>query len=169
MATSTNSTRLIRGTLLSASRCPQLFSRPRPSRVTPAQALGLRYEFRAQKALGILAKELRGTLERNPWFKFTDSNGPGAASPDAILWLDSDVALVVEVKYTWVPTAAPKLLGLYIPVVQKALSPNFVDGLIICKTLTPDSPRPIDQIHKGAIPPMNPSVYQWLGQGPLVW
>lgn len=163
-------TRLIRGALTSASRCPAVFSKPRTSRLSPAQANGVRFENKVHKALAILAKSLNARVERNPWFRFIDSNGPGACSPDAILWLNPVLALIVEVKYTWTPVAAPKLRGLYIPVVNLALKPPIIRSLIVCKNLTPDSPRPISRICEGTqFTAREPSVYQWLGQGPLLW
>jgi len=166
-----NPTRLIRGNLSYAGRSPPVFAKARASRLSPIQALGVRYENRLHKALAGLAKELGTTLESNPWFKFRDDNGTGACSPDALLWLSSHYfGLIVEVKYTWVPTAAPKMQKLYLPVVHRALEPVILRSVIICKNLTPDSPKPIECLHKsmdggGYATP----VYQWLGQGPLCW
>lgn len=155
---------------MSASRCAPCFAKVRPSRLSPAQANGLRYENRVHKALAVLAKTLGANVEQNPWFRFTDQNGAGACSPDSILWLDQELAIVIEVKYTWVPTASTKLRGLYLPIVDKVLKPVILRSLVICKNLTPESPRPIDGIRDGTqCSVAQAPVYQWLGQGPIRW
>lgn len=162
--------RIIRGALASAARCDPPFAKVRPSRLSPTQAAGVRYENKVHRALAALGKSLPASVERNPWFKFFDENGPGCCSPDAILWLDPALVLVIEVKTTWVPTASAKLRTLYIPVVNAALKPAILRSLIICKNLTPDSPKPIENICEGTqLSIHNPPTYQWLGQGPLRW
>ena len=164
--------RLIRGALTVAERTTPRFAKVRTSRLSPAQANGVRYENKVHRALAVLGKSLDATVERNPWFKFVDANGVGACSPDAILWLDPGFALVVEVKYTWVPGASVKLKGLYGPVINCALRPHILRTLVICKTLVPDAPEPISGICDGTASTATASqapVYHWLGQGPLVW
>ena len=170
MQTGTNTpSRLIRGPLTLASRCPPTFTRVRTSRLTVPQAAGIRFENKVHKALTVLAKTLGAKSERNPWFTFTDSVGTATCSPDALLFLDATV-LVVEVKVTWTPTAATKMSGLYLPVVNAALRPVVLRSLIICKTLLPETPRPIDFIGEGTLMSAREApVYQWLGQGPLRW
>jgi hypothetical protein len=165
-----NSVRLIRPPLLSAERCDPVFKSPRTSRLSTAQANGVRYERSAGKAVAILAKRIGATLERNPWFRFTDANGPGACSPDALLWLDQLALIVVEIKYTWTPTAQSKMQGLYLPVINRALSPPIIRSLIICKTLIPSAPQPIDSLGDGTqfSAQISPT-YQWRGQGPIIW
>lgn len=160
--------RLIRGDLAWASRSDAVFAKVRASRLSPAQAHGVRYESRTQKALTTLGKTFGIKVEHNPWFKFSDSNGTGACSPDSLLWLDPETILVIEIKYTWVPTAAPKYNGLYSPVIRKALNPDQIFGLILCKNLTSPAPKPVGQI-SACLASRLPSVYQWLGQGPLEW
>lgn len=163
------SQRLIRRPLISASRIEPAFGKVRTSHLTLAQANGVRYENKVFKALSILAKNLDAKIERNPWFKFMDANGEGICSPDVILSLGR-VCLVIEVKTTWVPTARAKLSELYVPVVNLALEPAITRSLIICKNLTPESPRPIENLCSGTQGTVfNPRVYQWLGQGPIVW
>ena len=160
------SVRIIRGRLTFAERCEAQFGKVRTSRLSPAQANGVRYENKVHKALTALGKSLPTTVEHNPWFRFKDDNGFGSCSPDAILWFDGYfTALVVEVKYTWVPTARVKFENLYAPVLRAALGPENVLSLIICHNLTPDAPKPIENIGSD----YNHAVYQWLGRGGLVW
>lgn len=167
---STNPVRTIREPLLSAERCDPVFKTPRPSRLSPAQANGVRYESKVRRAVTALAKRIGATIEPNPWFRFVDSNGAGACSPDLLIWLDQLAVLVVEVKYTWTPTAQAKLQGLYLPVVNKALAPPIIRSLIVCKTLIPGAPKPIDEIGDGTqFSARSAPVYQWLGQGQLIW
>ncbi len=163
-------TRLIRGALTFAARCPPTFGKVRTSRLSAPQAAGIRYERKVHRALAVLAKTLHSTVEVSPWFTFTDSVGSGTCSPDAILWYDGLVALVIEIKTTWVPTAHTKLSGLYLPVVNVALKPLVLRSLVICKNLTLDSPRPIESIGEGTLMTSHEApVYQWTGQGPLRW
>ncbi len=164
--------RLIRGALTLAERCDPLFAKARTSKSQPAAAYGIRYERKVHRALETLAKSIGAKVERNPWFHFRDANGDGACSPDSILWLDPGFALIVEVKYTWVPGAGVKLRGLYSPVVNCALRPHILRTLVICKTLTPESPAPISGILDGTAFTASAAqapVYHWLGQGPLIW
>jgi hypothetical protein len=165
------SIRLLRPPLASAERCPAQFGKVRPSRLTVPQANGLRYENKVQRALTALAKRLGATLERNPWFRYIDRNGQATCSPDAILRLVGEsIILVIEVKTTWTPVAATKLLGLYVPVVQFALAPQVIRSLVICKNLLPESPYPATNISAAMLmSPTEPEIYQWRGEGPLVW
>jgi len=164
------SIRLVRGGLSYAERCEPAFSKARTTNKSVAQANGIRYERKVHRALAVLAKYVGAVVEHNPWFKFVDINGIGICSPDAILWMEPALALVIEIKYTWIPTAGVKLRGLYIPVVNAALKPAILRSLIICKNLTPQSPQPIESICEGTQFSVNNSpVYQWLGQGPLIW
>ncbi len=166
--TAVNFSRQVRGPIIFATRCEPAFAKTRTSRLSAAQANGVRYENSVKQALAVLAKPLHAVLERNPWFRFADSIGKASCSPDAILWFDNELALVVEVKYTWVPTAETKLRELYIPVVKFALKPTYVRSLVICKTLTPQSPEPIIHVRE-ALGAASPAVYHWLGQGSLFW
>lgn len=162
--------RLVCGPLSIAERRAPAFAKPRPSRFGPAAALGIRYENRVNRALGALAKSLGATLEKNPWFHFVDNLGHAACSPDSILWLDPSLALVIEIKYTWTPLASIKLAGLYVPVINAVFKPAIIRSMVICKTLTPDSPPPISRILEGTQFSVSQApVYQWLGQGPLLW
>lgn len=164
--------RLIRGALTVAERTSPRFGKVRTSRLGVAQANGVRYENKVHRAIATLAKTLGAKVEKNPWFHFRDANGDGACSPDCILWLDPGFALIIEVKYTWVPGASVKLKGLYLPVINCALRPHILRSLVICKTLVPGSPEPISGILEGTAFTATASqapVYHWLGQGPLVW
>jgi len=156
--------RLIRGPILYAARSAPVFAKVRTSRLSPTQAQGIRYENQVQRALGNLGKTLSAKVELNPWFKFQDSIGIGACSPDVLFWLNNELT-IIEIKYTWVPTATPKLSGLYIPVIGAALNPTTIRSLVICKNLTPNSPFPIENLSRTR----EGSVYQWRNQGPLTW
>lgn len=165
--------KIVRGPLAFAERCSPVFKKVRTGKLTPAQANGIRYENQVHKALETLAKTIRGTsvtYERNPWFRYGDENGRSSCSPDGILWLDQYVALVVEHKYTFPPVAIDKMKGLYLPVVARALAPGVIHGLVICKTLTPEAPKPISCLGDALMGPNSVvTVLQWLGQGPLRW
>lgn len=164
------SLRLVCGPLSLAERRDPLFAPSRASKLNPAAAFGIRYENKVHRALVVLAKSLGAKVEKTPWFHFKDQIGSAACSPDAILWLDPSMALVIEVKYTWTPLASIKLAGLYVPIVNAVLKPAIVRSMVICKTLTPDSPPPISRILEGTqFSVSSAPVYQWLGQGPLIW
>ncbi len=153
---------MIRGTLESASRCTPRFGKARGA--NPAQVLGLRFERQVAKALKQTAK---CPVEYNPWFSFTDRRGLNFCSPDFVLPLD-DAVVVIEVKYTFTPTAPDKLRDLYLPIVKKIYNREAF-GLVLCKNLTPEVLRTVeylsDVLHmRGAIPTL-----QWLGTGRIPW
>lgn len=163
-------TKIIRGPLAFAERCDPVFKKVRTSRLSPAQANGIRYENKVHKALETLARGTSMTYERNPWFRYGDENGRSSCSPDGILWLDQHTALTIEVKYTFPASALDKMKGLYLPVVATALRPKTIRGLIICKTLTPEALKPISCASDALAGPATVvTVLQWLGQGPLRW
>ena len=152
------SERLVRGELISATRCDPLF--PKPRATSTAAAFGLRYERKLFRAF----KKSKFSVEHNPWFMFEDSVGRAWCSPDFILD-QIKYLVVVECKYTYVPNAFQKLISLYIPIVQKALKkPAF--PLVICKNLTPDAPKPALCIGDALCPSTN-YLYQWMGTEPL--
>lgn len=166
-------TKILRGPLAFAERTSPVFKKVRTSRLTPAQAAGIRYENRAHRAMESLAKTVRGTTvtyEKNPWFRYGDQNGPSSCSPDGIVWLDNYVALVIDYKYTFPAPALDKMRDLYIPVVREALAPKVIFGLIICKTLTPVAPKPIDRLSDALLGAGTTiPVLQWRGEGTIRW
>lgn len=157
--------RHLRGPLAFATRIPPLFRVGKLARLTPAQAQGIRYERKVGVALTALAKGIGAKLEHNPWFRYTDATGTRSCSPDYLLVLD-DLALVVEVKNTWVPTAEPKLRNLYIPVVSHVLRPIQCGAVIICKNLVADAPAPTLALADAFR--LSTPVYHW-SSGPLHW
>jgi hypothetical protein len=149
--------------ILSASRAPE---RVHKSRASNARGyVGLLYERKAVKMLkSILPKSM--SLEHNPWFYYTASEGTsGACCPDILIHdNDFDYIIVIEIKNTWVPGAIEKLRALYCPVVAKALE-RPTKPLVLVKNLTPDSPHPQPTLSFGLIA-TNPLI-QWLGRGTI--
>lgn len=86
---------------------PRCIPKDRPG---PIQLEGIRYE-------GKVAKNLPEGFLHNPWFHFSDANGPGWASPDFLVppgvWCARPV--LVEVKLTDTPRAITQLSELYVP------------------------------------------------------
>jgi hypothetical protein len=77
-----------------------------------------------------------------------------------------DFYIAVEVKRTWTPLAMQKLKSVYCPVVSRAhASPT--KPLVICQTLTPDSPRPKPNVPFALL--SDEPVMQWLGRGAIRW
>lgn len=125
--------------MVKAERTTPRFVGARPS--SPAARLGLRYERRVGRELQ--AHVDRGNfvkLEHNPWFTFYDSYGAAHCCPDFLLYGSSGI-VVVEVKLTWIAEALDKLMDLYCPVVSVALGMP-TRPLVICRSLTPMSPKP---------------------------
>jgi len=148
--------------IISAQRCPRLH---RPSRSQkPGIVLGLRYERRFQKSLQKAITETDFQIEFNPWFSYVDDiEGPNACSPDVLLHDPSGrFIIVIEVKYTWISSALPKLTDLYCPVVTKALNKSTVP-LVVVKRLSPEAPKPL--LDWREIRP--PHLFQWLETTPL--
>jgi hypothetical protein len=112
----------------------------------------------------ILPKSM--SLEHNPWFYYTASEGVRSACCPDILIHDNDFGytIVIEIKNTWVPSALPKLRSLYCPVVSRALD-RPTKPLVLVKNLTPDAPRPQSTLSFGLIAP-DPLI-QWLGRGTI--
>lgn len=92
-----------------------------------AKAAGLRYEAQVGTALGPSA--LHGQ-----WFHFIDGEGEAWCQPDFLLYDPSGVCFVLEVKLSWVPEAAPKLRGLYLPVVERALQ-RPARPIVVCRNV----------------------------------
>jgi len=156
--------------ILSAQRA---FSRDLGRPDLPVQRQGLAYERKVIAALRRAAPDLCTGLEHNPWFKYQDSTDPARIKVCCLDGLvageSANFALVLEVKRTWIPEASVKLKSLYIPVVEHVFKlPTF--GLVVCKNLTPDSPKPVPRV-RGALESRNPepSVLHWSGFGSIEW
>lgn len=172
MSDTVSAVREIRPPLIHSTRCAPVFSRPRPSRLTPQQAAGLAYEKKVGNALSLLCKRLGpdAKLEKNPWFSFQDANGTGACSPDNLLIVErAGLVLVVEVKLSFLPTALTKLARLYVPIVNATLKPLIIRSVVICKNVIPGTPMPISGLGSTEMTASSAAVYQWLGQGPILW
>ncbi len=140
-------------------------------RLAKRQRSGIVFQNRFTKAL---EKNLPGDIGSipEPWFSYADTkskseNKWGICSPDIVLVdTENKFILVIEVKTTWTPEALEKLKTLYCPVVARAF--GFpTKPLVVCKNLTPESPRPQPTI-SFALLSQNP-LYQWLGTEPIRW
>jgi len=150
-------------TVVAASRAPRVHPPSRSQR--PGVVLGLRYERRLKKELEKSFKNKDLKVEYNPWFFYRlDDGNTGACCPDILLH-DNELGIiwVLEVKYTWVPEAIEKLIDLYCPVVELALS-QITEPLVVVKRLTPDAPTP----KLGLLTPSNVKLFQWPEIGPIV-
>lgn len=109
------------------------------ARLKGVARVGLAYQRQVAKALAMHVAAGSALVE--PWFRFTDANGSGFCSPDALVAQAGGI-LVVEVKLTFVPEADRQLDRLYRPVVAMAygLPLDAVRGLIVCRGLTMDTP-----------------------------
>ena len=136
----------------------------RPRALPTARQYGSR---RAGLAYERLVASRTGGLH-GQWFKYRDINGSGYCQTDVILQLDG-AAYVLEVKLANVKEALKQLLGLYIPVVRRALGkPAF--GIVITRCLTPDiEPASIVTSLGAAIERAKTTVpvVHWLGRGNL--
>ena len=136
----------------------------RPRALPTARQYGSR---RAGLAYERLVASRTGGLH-GQWFRYRDINGSGYCQPDIILQLDG-AAYVLEVKLSNCAEARKQLLGLYIPVVSRALcKPSF--GIIIVRCLTPDvDPNAVVTCLGAAIERSRTTVpvVHWLGRGNL--
>ncbi len=150
--------------LIGAVRAESPWGKPRGS--NPAAKLGLRYERRVHTELkrhldlGHIID-----LEHNPWFSFTDSCGTNYCCPDFILHAPRGV-FVVEVKYTWVPSAVEKFRALYSPVCAH-VAQEPVYSLIICKNMVPGAPKPRSSLGDALM--YTESVLHWPANGRIPW
>lgn len=128
---------------------------------------GVNYEKQFARAL-IAASPLGAKINCNPWFKYKTVEDNGLlCSPDIISFSTEDEFITVfEVKRTWTPEAAIKLRELYCPVVSRALGLPAV-GVVVCKNLVPESPRPSTSISLSML--SNPGLYHWIGNAPVRW
>lgn len=151
--------------ILSASRtCARKFVRPKNSMARS----GLQFERALAKILND-TKPKGMVVEHNPWFEYTSTaeSGTKICCPDILLH-DSDFGFIVciEVKRTWTPQAIIKLKTLYCPVIFKALG-TPVRPLVICQNMIPESPKPQSTLSFAFL--AAEPVFQWLGQGPILW
>jgi hypothetical protein len=123
---------------------------------------GLRYERE-------VARVLPGPAWHGKWFQFEDGLGRAFCQPDLLVAWSGHI-IVIECKYTWVPEAAEKLRGLYLPVVAKAMGKTAV-GLVVCKKLgKAPSSTPIfagfEEAIRASVEGQLP-VLHWIGVGML--
>lgn len=79
-------------------------------------------------------QSLPGTLFRNPWIEFEDSEGIRICQPDAVWLPPHSGPIVIEAKLKQNRHGYAELAGLYMPVVE-ALVEGPVAGLLICSSL----------------------------------
>lgn len=101
----------------------------RSPRARGAKAAGLRFE---REVAAALPRAIHGQ-----WFRFEDANGVGYAQPDLLLGLGSRVVAILECKYSWVPEGHSQMELLYVPIVQKALRPDVLLLVQVCRNLRP--------------------------------
>lgn len=163
--------RIITYPLLSVNRCAPRFRRPLAKNLSPAQALGLSFEKKVAEALrGAIRFKSGFHLDRNPWFEFMDAYGRGICSPDVLISDKNGRVILVETKLTWTPAAAPKITGLYLPVVTAFCATHKVHPVIICKNLLPGAINTITSLCSVLdLSPGHISTLQWLGREPFPW
>lgn len=154
--------------ILSATRT---FERNLPPTVSKRARSGVLYERAFAHAL-FLARPPGATINRNPWFAYQDARAREETKfccPDVIAFSPEDEFVTVfEVKRTWIPEAALKLQELYLPVVSRALGIPAV-GVVVCKNLVPEAPRPATTISLSMLKRPNPGLYHWITNTPVRW
>lgn len=132
----------------------------------PAARLGLQYERRVGRELKrqVALRNLTA-VDLNPWFFFSDTYGSGNCSPDIVLLAQGQIC-VVEIKLTWIPEALTKLQLLYCPVVSFAMQ-KPVNGLVICKNLTPKAPPAALTLSEALSQPGG--LLHWPNIGHILW
>lgn len=123
---------------------------PTPLRGTQAQKAGIRYE---RKVTSFLRSCFFDGLQVGPWFEFLDVNGGRRyCQPDA-LWLSKDksFAIIFEVKIRFTSDAYYQLRKLYAPVVRKALEPQRIGLVNVCRSFDPAVPFPEPVVHLQAL------------------
>ena len=137
---------------------------------TVPQRLGLAYQKKVAKAFRAL--EFVTRVEEDPWFGFSDSVGGGLASPDMLVYTDTNALLIVEVKLSWTPAAISQLYDFYLPILTRIagtpdLNVQRLAPLIVTKNLTPGAPPAEFSIEKATL--RRPSLLHWRGEGTLRW
>lgn len=135
----------------------------------PLAKAGLAYE---RKFVLELKKSIPKGMSVYPsqWFEYRDSADSTKTKTCCVDFLiedeDEGYIIVGEIKQTWTELAQEKLTNLYCPVVfNSAYIP--VKPLVVCKTLTNQSPLPRSTITFSLLSD-NP-LYQWIGMGPVQW
>jgi len=103
----------------------------RQSRAKGSKYQGLKYE--RQLSLAIPA------AKHGQWFQFEDRNGPGWCQTDLIFGALGRV-VCLEAKYTWTSAGHHQINKLYRPILE-AVYGRAVAGIVVCKTLTTETPR----------------------------
>jgi hypothetical protein len=117
---------------LQAQRCPP---QPLPKPTSESAKQGLRYERALVKAL----QKQGHQLEHNPWFVYNDHGMIQHCCPDILVYQhDSPEVFVVEVKLTYTPEAARKLIDTYCPIVAAATGWRVVP-VIVYRNATPQA------------------------------
>jgi hypothetical protein len=98
-------------------------------RARGVKALGVRYEREVAQALPV--------AEAGVWWEFEDQGGRGYCQTD-LLVIGARSVLVLEAKYTYTVDAWRQLLGLYQPVVERALGLPVLP-VQVCKVLVPQA------------------------------
>lgn len=144
--------------LISAVACgwPQIIPKPR----TPhgAKAQGIYYERQLARMMP--------WARHGQWFDYRDYEGKGYCQTDLLIEREEFV-VVLECKHTWTVEGHTQLEQLYRPVVERALRrPMF--GVVVCKYLTPETPRPIISGDLGSAFELartgSQSVWHWLAK-----
>jgi hypothetical protein len=148
-----------------ASRRSPLWVNPKGN--STAAKNGLRYERKVGKELARFVQQSKFlSLEHNPWFYFEDEEGPGACSPDFLVWAPSQqFVYAVEVKLTWTEQATTKYLNLYLPVLTVALGVK-VFPIFICRNLTSTSPKPLHTLSSALDGELRPLHWPEIGRIP---
>lgn len=138
---------------------------PRPNNTLAK--LGVRFERQFQKALRASAPS-EVQLIFNPWFQYSVDGQTHFCSPDFVI-CDTvyGYGIVGEVKLNWTPLARQKLTDLYCPVLSLCSMNVPYKPLVVCKTLTPEAPRPQPRL-TWAFNAVDP-LFHWTGLGSVLW
>jgi hypothetical protein len=119
-----------------------------------AKARGIRFERDLGAVLG-------PSWQHGKWFEFDDLNGMGMCQPD---WLKitERAVLVLECKYTWLPSGRLQIEELYRPVLEKVYKRPVV-GAVVCKVLVAGMDQPVASSLEDAL--RCGGVWHWLGLG----
>ena len=105
----------------------------RANRGTAAQRAGKRYE---RQALAHLVSVFGRRLAPHQWFKWWDGTKVRFCEVDALFHADDGV-VIFEIKVNFCVEAWWQLRKLYEPVVRKALSPERVGLVVVCRSYDP--------------------------------
>lgn len=119
-----------------------------------AKARGIRFE----RDLGTM---LGPSWQHGKWFEFDDMNGMGMCQPDWIKVLPGAV-LVLECKYTWVPSGRLQIAELYKPVLEHVYKRPVV-GAVVSKVLVAGMDQAVASSLEDAL--RCGGVWHWLGTG----